>query len=130
MEVRRLVLRGVEVHDACDAIDVDAACGNVGCDEHIDAAASEGRQGPIALVLGSSTVDGVVSHAVAPELPGEAVGAASRSAEAASTSVLQEDREPRTHREPALHARQLLPRVAAGIATYPWSLTQLPELLD
>ena len=63
VEVGLAVFGGVEVDDAGDAVDVDAARGDVGGDERLDAAHLEGRERTVALVLRSSAVDGGRAHA-------------------------------------------------------------------
>jgi hypothetical protein len=53
------VIRGrVEVDDQGHRIDVDAARGDVGRDEHIEPAGPEGGEGPLALGLAAVAVDG------------------------------------------------------------------------
>lgn len=64
----------VVVDDVGDAVDVDAAGGDVGGDEHPNGAAFEVGKGAKALVLGAVGVKGGGFDAVAVEVAGDAVG--------------------------------------------------------
>ena len=67
-----LVVRGrVEVHDAGDVVDVDAAGGDVGGDERLAPGRRRTRERPVALGLAAVAVDGGGSHAELAELLGE-----------------------------------------------------------
>ena len=48
----------VVVHNKCHAIDVNTACGNVGCDKRLSSGGCEVLEGPSSLVLAPTTVDG------------------------------------------------------------------------
>ena len=77
-----LVVGGrVEVHDAGDAVDVDAAGGDVGGDEGVHSPRRERREGPLALGLAAVAVDGRGVDAGLVQLLGEAVGAVLGAAE-------------------------------------------------
>src|SRR5262245_37082951 len=57
VDVRLVILRRVVVDDRRDAVDVDAASGDVGGDERLDAALGERCERPIALTLAEPAVD-------------------------------------------------------------------------
>ena len=65
----------VEVEDVRDAVDVDAARGDVGRDEHADLAVLEGLQRALTLALRPVGVDGGAADVFALELATDAVGA-------------------------------------------------------
>ena len=71
----------VELEHAGHAVDVDAAGGDVGGDEHVHVAAPERAEGPLALALAAVAVDGLGSHAGLVELLGQALGAVPGAAE-------------------------------------------------
>src|SRR4051795_3328327 len=68
----------VEVDDVRDAVDVDAARGDVGRDERVDRAGLEAGERLLALALGLVAVHGDGRHAGGAEAPHETVGAALR----------------------------------------------------
>ena len=70
-----MVRRRVEVHHQVDVVDVDAAGGHVGGDQHPRAAVREAFQRALAGVLGQVAVDRHRVHAGGAELHGEPVGA-------------------------------------------------------
>ena len=69
------------VHDVADAIDVDAAGGDVGCDQDADLAALEAVEGCFALVLALVAMDGGRRNAGCFQVAGDLVGAALRAGE-------------------------------------------------
>ena len=71
----------VELQDAGDAVDVDAAGRHVGGDEHVHVAAPELRQGPLALALAAVAVDGLGADAGLAQLLRQALGAVAGAAE-------------------------------------------------
>ena len=73
--------RRVEVHDARDAVDVDAARGDVGGHEGLHLAVGERGQRPLALTLRAVAVDGRAPHAALLELLRQRVGAVLGAAE-------------------------------------------------
>ena len=73
--------RRVEVDDAADVVDVDAAGGDVGGDQGPDRAGGELLQRPLALGLRAVAVDGDGRHAGRAELAGDPVGAVLGAAE-------------------------------------------------
>ncbi len=58
MEVGLLIVRALVVDDVGDSVDVDAACRDIGGDEHIDLAIAEGAQGLLARSLAEIAMDG------------------------------------------------------------------------
>src|SRR4051812_28170975 len=77
-----LLVRGrVEVDDAADGIDVDAAGGDVGGDERLCLTAREVRERTLALALAAVAVDGDGGDAGSMELLREPVGAVLRAGE-------------------------------------------------
>ena len=69
------VFRRVVVDDVRDVVDVDAAGGDVGRDEHVDLAALEGLEGTLTLRLALAAVHGAGVDADVVEATREAVGA-------------------------------------------------------
>ena len=67
--------RRVEVHDAGDRVDVDAAGGDVGGDERLEPTVGERRQRTFALTLRAVAVDRGAAHTALLELLGDLVGA-------------------------------------------------------
>ena len=65
----------VEVHHTGHIVDVDAAGGDIGCDQHVDPFGPEFAQRPVALFLGAVPVDRRAAHPGPFELPGDPVGA-------------------------------------------------------
>ena len=86
VHVRLVVFRRVVVDDRGDAVDVDAAGGDVGGDECVHTALLEVVEGPVALALAASTMDRRSGEAELVELLGEAVGAV--------TGATEDDRRP------------------------------------
>ena len=76
VQVGLVVLGRVVVDDDVDVVDVDAAGGDVGGDEHRELARREVGERPLAGALAQVAVDGAGLHALALELLDEAVGAA------------------------------------------------------
>ncbi len=76
-----LVLGGLVVDDVGDALDVDAARGDVGADQHVDLAVAEGAQRLLAGTLAQVAVDGAGGEAAALELVGDVGGGALGAAE-------------------------------------------------
>ena len=75
------VVRRIEVDDVGDVVDVDAAGGDVGGDERLDAAAGELAEGALARRLRLVAVHDAGADAGALELLGQAVGAVTRADE-------------------------------------------------
>ena len=73
--------RRVELQHAGHAVDVDAAGGDVGGDEHVHVAAAEGAERPLALALAAVAVDGLGPHAGLVQLLRQALGAVPGAAE-------------------------------------------------
>ena len=65
----------VVLQHAGDAVDVDAAGGDVGGDQHVHVAAAERAEGALALALAAVAVDGLGADAGLLQLLGQAVGA-------------------------------------------------------
>ncbi|MCO4700621.1 hypothetical protein LRR80_06736 [Streptomyces sp. RO-S4] len=70
-----MVAGRVHVEDQVDAVDVDAAGGDVGGDQDVDVAVLEVGQGAGARALGHAAVQGLGLRAGVPQLLGDAVGA-------------------------------------------------------
>src|SRR5688500_3532406 len=68
-------VRQLEVDDVADAVDIDAAGGDVGGDQDPDLALAEAQQRPLALALRLVAVDRVGVDAGLGQLLGDAVGA-------------------------------------------------------
>ena len=81
MDVVGLVGRRVEVHDARDVIDVDAASGDVGGAEDRHTALREGVQGTVTLRLRAATVEVGRANTRGVELLGETIDAVPGAAE-------------------------------------------------
>ena len=76
VHVALAILRRIEVDDVRDAVDVDAARGDVGGDERVDAAGLEARERLLALALGLVAVHRDGRLALRREALDEPVGAA------------------------------------------------------
>ena len=68
-------IRQVEVEDVRYGVDIDAAGGDVGGDQHAGAAGTKAGQGALALRLGFVAVNGGSLDAGSEQMPGDAIGA-------------------------------------------------------
>ena len=75
VEVVLVVGRRVDLHDHADVVDVDAARGDVGGDEHVHRAVPEGAEHAVAHGLREAAVQRCREHAAVAQLAGDAVGA-------------------------------------------------------
>ena len=75
VEVVLVVGRRVDLHDHADVVDVDAAGGDVGRDEHVHRAVPEGAEHAVAHGLREPAVQRCGEHAAVAQLPGDPVGA-------------------------------------------------------
>ena len=73
MGVGLVVFRRIEVHDAIDTVNVDAACGYIGSDECLRLSFDEGFQRVVSLILRSAAVDGSGLYAVLLQLARDSV---------------------------------------------------------
>lgn len=67
-------MRDIEVHDVRDALDVQAAGGNVGGDQDVDLARTQVFDRALALLLRDVAVDGCSGEAAGLQLVGEVLG--------------------------------------------------------
>ena len=81
MQVVLVVRRRIEVDDRTDRVDVDAPCGDVGCDQRLGATLRERLEGTVPLVLGATAVHGNRADAHLGELLGQTVCAVTRAGE-------------------------------------------------
>src|ERR1700753_872530 len=49
----------IEIYDVADGVDIEAACGDVGCDQRADLAGAECRQHALTVVLRLVAMDGI-----------------------------------------------------------------------
>jgi hypothetical protein len=73
VQVVLLIAGEIEVDDAADVVDMDAAGGNIGSHERLCLTADEGPQSPVSLGLRPTAVDGNGVNASPLELSGETI---------------------------------------------------------
>ena len=81
VEIVLVVARRVDLEDETDIVDVDAAGGDIGGDEHRDPTLTEGAEHPVADSLRKTSVEGGGEDATLPQLTGDPVGAELRAGE-------------------------------------------------
>ena len=75
MQIALVVLRGIEVHDHVDAVDIDAPGGHVGGDQDRQASLREGSQRSLSHLLAQVAMDGASVDTLFANGLGQAVGA-------------------------------------------------------
>ena len=76
-----MVARRVDLEDETDIVDVDAAGGDIGGDEHRDPTLTEGAEHPVAGQPATDHRGGGGEDATLPQLTGDPVGAELRAGE-------------------------------------------------